>query len=44
MPPLILLVGGVAAIFVGPNTQLTGPPGVVAALANHDNHLHVRIR
>jgi murein endopeptidase len=30
-------------IFVGPNTHLTGPPGVVMPLANHDNHLHVRI-
>jgi len=30
-------------IFVGPNTGLVGPPGRVQALANHDNHLHVRI-
>jgi hypothetical protein len=30
-------------IFVGPNTGLTGPPGVVVPLTNHDNHLHVRI-
>jgi murein endopeptidase len=34
---------GAVAIFVGPNTGLTGPPGVVAPLVNHDNHLHVRI-
>jgi hypothetical protein len=32
------------AIFVGPTTGLGGPPGIVAPLANHDNHLHVRIR
>jgi murein endopeptidase len=38
------LAAGAVAIFVGPNTGLTGAPGVVAALANHDNHLHVRIR
>ena len=35
---------GAVTIFVGPNTGLTGPAGVVAPLANHDNHLHVRIR
>ena len=35
---------GAEAIFVGPNTRLSGRPGVVAVLANHDNHLHVRIR
>ena len=37
------LEAGAATIFVGPNTGLTGPPGVVVPLANHDNHLHVRI-
>ncbi len=37
------LDAGAATIFVGPNTGLTGPPGVVVPLANHDNHLHVRI-
>ena len=31
------------AIYVGPNTGLGGPPGVVQPLVNHDNHLHVRI-
>jgi hypothetical protein len=31
-------------MFVGPNTGLRGPPGVVQALINHDNHVHVRIR
>jgi hypothetical protein len=35
---------GAVAIYVGPNTGLRGPPGVVQALINHDNHLHVRIR
>jgi murein endopeptidase len=30
-------------IFVGPGTGLAGPPGRVQALANHDNHLHVRL-
>ena len=34
---------GAVEIFVGPNTPLVGPPDVVSALANHDNHLHVRI-
>jgi len=34
---------GAVTVFVGPNTGLTGQPGVVAPLVNHDNHLHVRI-
>jgi murein endopeptidase len=38
------LAAGASVIFVGPNTGLTGPAGVVVPLANHDNHLHVRIR
>jgi murein endopeptidase len=38
------LAAGAATIFVGPNTHLTGPAGVVQQLANHDNHMHVRIR
>jgi murein endopeptidase len=38
------LAAGAATIFVGPNTGLTGPAGVVVPLVNHDNHLHVRIR
>jgi len=37
------LAAGAVTIFVGPNTHLTGPAGVVVPLANHDNHLHVRI-
>jgi len=38
------VAAGAATIFVGPSTGLRGPAGVVAVLANHDNHLHVRIR
>jgi murein endopeptidase len=34
---------GAVTIYVGPNTGLTGPPGIVIPLVNHDNHLHVRI-
>jgi penicillin-insensitive murein endopeptidase len=34
---------GATRIFVGPNTGLRGPPGIVQALEGHDNHLHVRI-
>jgi hypothetical protein len=34
---------GAESIYVGPNTALTGPPGLVVPLANHDNHLHLRI-
>ncbi|HEX5469738.1 MAG TPA: penicillin-insensitive murein endopeptidase [Gaiellaceae bacterium] len=34
---------GAELVFVGPNTGLTGPPGIVEVLWNHDNHLHVRI-
>jgi murein endopeptidase len=37
------VAAGAHTIFVGPNTGLAGPPDVVAALINHDNHLHVRI-
>jgi hypothetical protein len=35
---------GAQYVFVGPRTGLHGPPKVVMALANHDDHLHVRIR
>jgi murein endopeptidase len=38
------LTTGASVIFVGPNTGLTGPAGVVVPLANHDNHLHARVR
>jgi murein endopeptidase len=37
------LAAGAEVIYVGPNTGLRGPPGRVIALANHDNHLHVRL-
>jgi murein endopeptidase len=37
------VAAGATMVFVGPNTGLTGPPGIVAPLVNHDNHLHVRI-
>jgi murein endopeptidase len=34
---------GAEHVFVGPNTGLRGPPGVVQALIHHDDHMHVRI-
>ncbi|MDQ3573256.1 MAG: penicillin-insensitive murein endopeptidase [Actinomycetota bacterium] len=34
---------GAVTVYVGPNTPLTGPRGVVVPLIHHDNHLHVRI-
>ena len=34
---------GAVKVFVGPNTGLRGPPGVVQALVHHDNHIHVRL-
>jgi murein endopeptidase len=34
---------GAVRIFVGPNTPLIGPSGIVSPLFNHDNHLHVLI-
>jgi murein endopeptidase len=37
------VAAGAEVVYVGPNTPLTGPPGVVVPLANHDNHLHVRM-
>ena len=40
---ILLADAGVVTIVVGPNTHLTGPLGVVMPLANHDNHLHVRL-
>ena len=36
------VAAGAVIVFVGPNTELTGPPGVVQVLWNHDNHLHAR--
>ena len=37
------LDAGAQVIFVGPHTGLTGPPGRVQQLVQHDNHLHVRL-
>jgi len=37
------LAAGAVRIFIGPNTHLAGPPRLVRVLANHDNHMHVRI-
>jgi Penicillin-insensitive murein endopeptidase len=37
------VAAGAVRIFVGPNTGLKGPPGVVVPLVHHDNHLHVRV-
>jgi murein endopeptidase len=39
----LFVEAGAATIYVGPNLPLTGPPGVVTPLINHDNHLHARI-
>ena len=39
----LFVAAGAEVIYVGPNTGLTGPPGIVTELANHDNHLHFRI-
>jgi hypothetical protein len=36
------VAAGAERVFVGPLTGLTGPRGVVAVLAHHDNHLHAR--
>lgn len=36
------VAAGAVLVFVGPNTRLTGPTGVVETLWNHDNHLHAR--
>jgi len=34
---------GAQFVFVGPNTPLTGPRGIVQPVPRHDNHLHVRL-
>ena len=34
---------GAVRVYVGPNTGLIGPPDIVQAIPNHDNHLHARI-
>jgi murein endopeptidase len=33
---------GAIKVFVGPGTGLTGPPGVVQVIPQHDDHMHVR--
>lgn len=35
---------GAQYVFVGTSVGLTGPKGVVSAIGNHDDHLHVRLR
>ena len=37
------VAAGAVTIYVGPNLPLSGPPGIVTPLVNHDNHMHVRI-
>jgi Penicillin-insensitive murein endopeptidase len=34
---------GAQFVFVGPNTHLHGPAGIVEVLVHHDDHLHVRL-
>ncbi len=36
------VAAGATTVYVGPNLPLTGPPGIVIPLTNHDNHLHAR--
>ena len=37
------VAAGAERRLVGPSLPLTGPPGVVVPLVNHDNHLHFRL-
>jgi murein endopeptidase len=37
------VAAGAEVVYVGPSLPLTGPPGVVVPLVNHDNHLHARL-
>ncbi len=37
------VAAGARYVFVGPRTRLRGPRSVVQELANHDDHLHLRI-
>ena len=37
------VAAGAEVVYVGPSLSLTGPPGVVVPLVNHDNHLHFRL-
>jgi murein endopeptidase len=36
------VAAGATTVYVGPSLPLSGPPGVVIPLVNHDNHLHAR--
>ena len=36
------VAAGAVTVYVGPNLPLSGPPGIVVPLVNHDNHLHAR--
>ena len=40
----MIVAKGVQYAFVGPDTGLKGLRGVVIPLADHDDHVHVRIR
>ena len=37
------VAAGAQFAFVGEHVGLGGPPNVVQAIANHDDHVHVRI-
>ena len=37
-----LIAQGATLVLIGPNLDITGPPGVVVRWPNHDDHLHVR--
>jgi hypothetical protein len=37
------VAAGAQFVFIGPNTDLSGPRGRVMALVHHDDHMHVRI-
>ncbi len=37
------VAAGAEGVFVGPNTGLTGPTGIVQPLDRHDDHIHVRL-
>jgi hypothetical protein len=37
------VAAGAVQVYVGPSTGLTGPPEVVQAIPNHDDHMHVRV-
>ena len=37
------VAAGAQFVFIGPSTPFHGPSGIVEPLAEHDNHMHVRI-